>query len=184
MVSTTFNMEDTMSVIDRLDDIIARLSEGTKNPDVAIALKHGSVPIPGIIHTLELYRNEISNLNEKRIAEINIFGGLGKRMMEDMDFCYTSLGMEIIYLESHLCIMQEIDQAMLEMERSWGKPVDKPGWKQLYQVLVDMQNSFDANWVPNETRLSQLRSTMDEVVEKYQLPIHGSELGDTLYHLH
>jgi len=105
-------------------------------------------------------------------------------MMEDMDFCNTSLGMDILYLHRHLSIMLEIDQAMLEMERSWGKPVDKPGWKQLYQVLVDMQNSFDAHWVPNETRLSQLRSTMDEVVEMYQLPIQDSELGDTLYHLY
>jgi len=74
-----------------------------------------------------------------------------------------------MWLACHIGTMNLIDKAKVIMEREFGVPVEKTGWKQLYQVLVDMQNSFDANWVPNETRLSQLCSTMNEVVEEYQL---------------
>lgn len=104
-------------------------------------------------------------------------------MMEDLSFCETPLGKDIRQLANDINLVARIDKVIIELEALFGKSINEPGWKELYQVIVEMKNSFDNDFYRDENKLSSLSAKVEEIVLDYYLNISRGGLREALYHL-
>lgn len=171
------------TIIDRIDSAIFQLNNMERNNDERVVKRKGFTYIARVRFALQIIRDwMVMNPDDfdQYITLQYIYEEIGYFLMDDLGFCDTELGREILAISNDLRYVIRIKATRREISRLTETNSSGEVLREIDFLLEQMLSSFDKSLHPNNVKLKKLGESLITLVKEKSIYRYYGELKEHL----